>query len=188
MNKKFAISIIMTMFLAACASKPIEEPKAPATDNSPPATVPTPAAPATDSSNSSSTMAADASTAPKGELSPLKDPNNILSSRSVYFDYDKDEVKSEYRALVEAHAKYLVAHPNAKLVLQGNADDRGSREYNLALGQRRSVAVRKVMNVLGASDTQIETISYGKEKPRCSEQTDDCRAKNRRVDIVYDGE
>ncbi len=189
MNKKFAISVIITLFLAACASKPIEEPKAPTTDNSPPAaTAPAPAPASSSDSSSSSTTSADTMAAPKAELNPLKDPNNILSTRSIFFDYDKDEVKSEYRALVEAHAKYLVAHPNAKLVLQGNADDRGSREYNLALGQRRSVAVRKVLNALGASDTQIETISYGKEKQRCSDQTEACWAQNRRVDIVYEGE
>jgi peptidoglycan-associated lipoprotein len=192
MNKKFAIRavmpILLTMLLAACASKPIEEPKAPMTDNSPPATVPVPAASSSDSSSSSSTTSADSNAAPKAELSPLKDPNNILSTRSIFFDYNKDDVKSEYRALVEAHAKYLTSHANAKLVLQGNADDRGSREYNLALGQRRSVAVRKVLNALGASDTQIETVSYGKEKQRCSDQTEACWAQNRRVDIVYEGE
>jgi peptidoglycan-associated lipoprotein len=185
MNKKFVVSVIMAMFLAACASKPIEEPKAPMKESSPPPAQ-TQEAPPADTSNSGATTTPAMET--KAEVNPLKDPNNILSTRSIYFDYDKDEVKSEYRALVEAHAKYLVEHPNAKLVLQGNTDDRGSREYNLALGQRRSAAVRKVMNVLGASDTQIETVSYGKEKPRCSDQAEACWAQNRRVDIVYDGE
>jgi peptidoglycan-associated lipoprotein len=184
MNKKFVVSVIMAMFLAACASKPIEEPKAPMKDSSPPPQ--TQEAPPADTSNSGANTTPTMET--KAEANPLKDPNNILSTRSIYFDYDKDEVKSEYRALVEAHAKYLVQHPNAKLVLQGNTDDRGSREYNLALGQRRSVAVRKVMNVLGASDTQIETVSYGKEKPRCSDQAEACWAQNRRVDVVYEGE
>jgi peptidoglycan-associated lipoprotein len=185
MNKKFAASVIMTLLLAACASKPIEEPKAPTTDNSPPAaTQPEASAESSNTNNATPEPVMEA----KAEVSPLKDPNNILSTRSIYFDYNKDEVKSEYRALVEAHAKYLVEHPNAKLVLQGNADDRGSREYNLALGQRRSVAVRKVMNVLGASDSQIETVSFGKEKPRCSDQNEACWSQNRRVDVVYDGE
>jgi peptidoglycan-associated lipoprotein len=183
MNKKFAASVIMTLFLAACASKPIEEPKAPVADSSPP-----PASQSEAPAANTSSATPEPVMETKVEVNPLKDPNNILSTRSIYFDYDKDEVKSEYRALVEAHAKYLVAHPNAKLVLQGNTDDRGSREYNLALGQRRSVAVRKVMNVLGASDSQIETVSFGKEKPRCSEQSEACWSQNRRVDIVYDGE
>ncbi|MCE9634001.1 MAG: peptidoglycan-associated lipoprotein Pal, partial [Methylophilales bacterium] len=124
----------------------------------------------------------------KAMLDPRKDPNNILYTRSVFFDFNKDEVKAEYRPLVEAHAKYLVEHPEAKLILQGNTDERGSREFNLALGQRRSVAVKNVMNVLGASDRQIETVSYGEEKPRCAEQTESCWAQNRRADIVYEGE
>jgi peptidoglycan-associated lipoprotein len=185
MNKKLAVSLIMSIFLAACASKPIEEPKAPVTESAPPAAT-QPEAPAPESSNANAAPEPVMET--KTEVNPLKDPNNILSTRSIYFDFDKDEVKSEYRALVEAHSKYLVEHPNAKLVLQGNADDRGSREYNLALGQRRSVAVRKAMIVLGATDAQIETISFGKEKPRCSEQTEACWSQNRRVDIVYQGE
>ena len=184
MNKKLAASIIITMFLAACASKPIEEPKAPMTDKSPP-----PAAPQKDMSDMSGGGAMPEKMADKSmEINPLRDPNNILSTRSIFFDYDKDVVKSEYQALVEAHSKYLIAHPNAKLMLQGNADDRGSPEYNLALGQRRSVAARKVMNVLGASDKQIETVSYGEEKQRCADKTEACWAQNRRVDIVYDGE
>ena len=106
----------------------------------------------------------------------------------MFFDFDKDAVKAEYRPLVEAHAKYLVANPNATVAVQGNTDDRGSREYNLALGQRRAVAVKKVMNVYGANDKQIETVSYGEEKPRCSDANEACWAQNRRADIVYSGE
>jgi len=121
-------------------------------------------------------------------VNPLTDPNNILSKRNVFFDFDKDEVKAEYRPLVEAHAKYLVANPDAKVAVQGNADDRGSREYNLALGQRRAAAVKKVMNVYGASDKQIETVSFGEEKARCAEQTEACWSQNRRADFVYAGE
>ena len=124
----------------------------------------------------------------KTTVNPLKDPNNILSKRSIYFDYDKDEVKPEYRPLVEAHAKYLKEHADAKVVLQGNADERGSREYNLALGQRRSVAVKKVMNVLGVNDKQIETVSFGEEKPMATGHDEASWSQNRRVDIVYQGE
>jgi peptidoglycan-associated lipoprotein len=124
----------------------------------------------------------------KMAVNPLKDPNNILSKRNIYFDFDKDEVKAEYRPLVEAHAKYLKDHAEAKVALQGNTDERGSREYNLALGQRRAVAVKKVMNLLGASDKQIETISYGEEKPHCAEKAESCWSQNRRADIVYEGE
>jgi peptidoglycan-associated lipoprotein len=190
MNKRLIGSIALAVLLAACSSKQVkEEPKA-AVEEKSPAAVTQPAksssadtAPVTDSSATATAMT-DASSS----MNPLKDPNNILSKRTVFFDFDKDEVKAEFRPLVEAHAKYLVQHPEARLVLQGSADDRGSREYNLALGQRRAVAVKKVMNVLGASDKQIETVSYGEEKGRCSEQNEACWSQNRRTDIIYAGE
>jgi len=183
MNKQLIGSVLLAALLAACSSKQVkEEPKAAVEDKSPAATVQAP----------ETTRAPTAETAPATEqnvaVNPLKDPNNILSKRSVYFDFDKDEVKAEFRPLVEAHAKYLTAHPDAKVALQGNADDRGSREYNLALGQRRSVAVKKAMNVLGVNDKQIETVSFGEEKARCSDKTEACWAENRRVDIIYAGE
>lgn len=186
MNKQLMGSILLAVFLVACSSKPVkEEPKAAVEDKSP--------APATTTRAPEHGKEAPAATAApvteqKMAVNPLKDPNNILSMRSIYFDFDKDEVKAEYRPLVEAHAKYLNEHAEAKVVLQGNADERGSREYNLALGQRRSVAVKKVMNVLGVGDKQIETISYGKEKPQCTDKTEACWAQNRRADIVYEGE
>lgn len=184
MNKQLIGTIVLAVFLSACSSKPVkEEPKAAVEDKSPVA-----AAKAPEPAKEAPPAEAAPMPEQKMTVNPLKDPNNILSKRSVYFDFDKDEVKPEYRALVEAHAKYLVAHADAKVALQGNADDRGSREYNLALGQRRSVAVKKVMNVLGVNDKQIETVSYGEEKPRCADKTEACWAENRRADIVYVGE
>jgi peptidoglycan-associated lipoprotein len=185
MNKQLIGSVLLAFCLAACSSKAVkEEPKAAVEDKSPAATAKAPAEPTREAPAAESAPVAEQQVT----VNPLKDPNNILSKRSIYFDFDKDEVKPEYRALVEAHAKYLVAHANAKVALQGNADERGSREYNLALGQRRSVAVKKAMNVLGASDKQIETVSYGEEKPQCAEHAEACWSKNRRVDIVYEGE
>jgi peptidoglycan-associated lipoprotein len=118
----------------------------------------------------------------------LKDPNNILSKRSVYFDYDKFEVKDEYRKIVEAHANFLKANPSAKMLIQGNADERGSREYNVGLGQRRSDSVKKMLTLLGAREDQIESVSLGEEKPVCTAATEDCWAKNRRGDMLYNGE
>ena len=188
MNKSLVMSVVLVSLLAACSSKPVkEEPKAAVEDKSPVAaqsTTKPAAAPSAASSDAATTPVAQSTSA----VNPLTDPGNILSKRSIYFDYDKDEVKAEYRALVEAHAKYLVANPNARLAVQGNADDRGSREYNLALGQRRAAAVKKVLNVYGASDKQIETVSYGEEKPRCNEAAESCWSQNRRADIVYAGE
>jgi peptidoglycan-associated lipoprotein len=181
MNKSLVMSVLLVSLLAACSSKPVkEDPKAAVEDKSPVATQTAPKA----DSGATTAPVAQTSTA----VNPLTDPNNILSKRNVYFDFDKDEVKAEYRPLVEAHAKYLVANPNARVALQGNADERGSREYNLALGQRRSAAVKKVLNVYGANDKQIETVSYGEEKPKATGHDEASYAENRRVDIVYAGE
>ena len=120
--------------------------------------------------------------------SPLHDPNNILYKRSVYFAYDKYEVTSDYRPLVEAHAKYLSGHSGAKVAIQGNCDERGSREYNLALGQRRADAVGKIMTLLGVPSRQIETVSFGEEKPKALGHDEASWAENRRSDIVYERE
>jgi len=118
----------------------------------------------------------------------LKDPNSILSKRQVYFDYDKFDIKDEYKGLVEAHAKFLRENPSAKMLIQGNADERGSREYNVGLGQRRSDTVKKMLTLLGAREDQIESVSLGEEKPVCAEHTEGCYAKNRRGDMLYSGE
>jgi len=120
-----------------------------------------------------------------GAVDPLNDPNSILAKRSVYYDFDKSDIKPEYRALVEAHAKYLKEHPNVKVRIEGNCDERGSREYNIALGQRRSGAVMKAMTLLGAPERNIEAISYGEEKPKATGHDEASWAENRRSDIVY---
>ena len=118
----------------------------------------------------------------------LKDPKSILSKRQIYFDLDKYEIKAEYKPLVEAHAKYLRENPSAKMLIQGNADDRGSREYNVGLGQRRSDTVKRALILLGARDSQIESVSLGEEKPVCTDQAEGCWSKNRRDDMLYNGE
>jgi peptidoglycan-associated lipoprotein len=122
------------------------------------------------------------------QASALKDPGSVLSKRQIFFDYDKFDVKDEYRPLVEAHAKYLRENPNAKMLIQGNADERGSREYNLALGQKRSDNVKKMLMLLGARESQLESVSLGEEKPACNEHNEDCWAKNRRGELLYGGE
>ena len=112
----------------------------------------------------------------------------VPAERSVYFDYDRFDIKSDYRGVVEAHAQYLRDNPGAKVLIQGNADERGSREYNVSLGQRRSDSLRKTLLLLGANETQIEAVSLGEEKPVCTQQAEDCWWKNRRDDIRYKGE
>jgi peptidoglycan-associated lipoprotein len=138
MKKSLFLASLLSLFLIGCSSTPIVD-------------VSKPAGPS--ASNDEKDL----------DLASLRDPNNILSKRSIYFDYDKDVVKAEYKDLLAAHAQYVASHPKAKMTLTGNTDDRGSREYNVSLGQKRSVSVKKSMNVLGAQDTQIETVSFGEE-------------------------
>lgn len=126
-----------------------------------------------------------------GGVSPfaqLKDPSSPLSKRSIYFDYDKFEIKDEYRPLVEAHARFLRENRTAKMLIQGNADERGSREYNVGLGQRRSDSLKKMLTLLGVRDDQMESVSLGEEKPSCAEHNEQCWSKNRRDDMLYNGE
>lgn len=118
----------------------------------------------------------------------LKDPNNILSKRVISFDFDSNLVKEEFRPLVTAHAKYVSQNTKAKMILQGHTDERGSREYNLALGQRRADAVKQMMTLLGADGARVETVSFGEEKPRVQGTSESAFAENRRAEIVYQGE
>ncbi|MDW8470184.1 MAG: peptidoglycan-associated lipoprotein Pal [Burkholderiales bacterium] len=177
--------------LAGCRSTPEEQSPAAVEERQPAAVAaPTPAPAAKPQPVKPGEIARVDLTAgkPAAAPSPLKDPANILSRRSIYFDYDRYEVKEEYRPIVEAHAKYLRENPEAKVLIQGNADERGSREYNIGLGQRRSDAVKRMLILLGARESQIEAVSLGEEKPVCTESNEACWAKNRRGDILYQGE
>lgn len=111
-----------------------------------------------------------------------------LRQRVVYFDFDKDEIKPEFQQIMACHAKYLQDRPMAQMRLEGNTDERGSKEYNLGLGERRANAVSSALQANGGSASQISVISYGKEKPVCREHNEDCWSKNRRVEIVYTAE
>lgn len=115
----------------------------------------------------------------------LTDKNSPLSQRSIYFDLDKYDVKSEYQAVVANHAKYLVANPGYKVLIQGNTDERGSREYNLSLGQKRADAVKRSLTLLGAKEGQVESVSLGEEKPKNAGSDEAAWAENRRADILY---
>ena len=111
-----------------------------------------------------------------------------LRQRVVYFDFNKSEIKPEFQQIMACHAKYLQDRPQAQMRLEGNTDERGSKEYNLGLGERRGNAVSSALQANGASASQISVISYGKEKPVCREHNEQCWAKNRRVEIVYTAE
>lgn len=173
---KLALAGSLAALLAACAGEQVKESPAAA-----PAPAVQTAAPA-----KSAPAARPRTVAPKpAVVNPLTDPGNILSKRSVYYPYDNYAVEPEFQPLIRAHAGYLKEHPGASVVIEGNCDERGSREYNLALGQRRADGVGKMMVVFGASAKQIETISFGEEKPQAAGHDESSWSQNRRSDIVY---
>ena len=123
-----------------------------------------------------------------GSFQDLKNPASPLSQRRILFDFDSAAIRDEYRGLLESHAKFLKQEKSAKVILQGHADERGSREYNLALGQRRAESVYKAMNLLGVPDAQIEAVSLGEEKPVAEGHDEEAWKQNRRAEILYHGE
>jgi peptidoglycan-associated lipoprotein len=171
--------IAAALLLAACASTPLEDTTtAPVTDKSAGSAAGKPG----DSTDSRGVARVD--TTPKG-MDPLNDPSSPLAKRSVYFDFDSFVVKPEFQGVVEAHGKYLVANPARRLVVEGNADERGSREYNLALGQKRAEAVKSRLRLIGVQEMQVETISLGEEKPVATGSDEASWAQNRRADLNY---
>lgn len=113
------------------------------------------------------------------------DSDSCLRQRVVYFDLDRSEIRPEFQAAVACHASYLHQFPGARVSLEGNADERGTREYNLGLGERRGNAVSSALGAAGASSSQLNVVSYGEERPVCKDHSDGCWQKNRRVEIVY---
>jgi len=120
-----------------------------------------------------------------GDKDPLNDPASPLSRRSIYFDFDSFAIRDEYRGTIDAHARYLTSNQGRRVLIQGNTDERGSREYNLALGQKRAEAVRRALAVLGVSEGQMEAVSLGEERPRATGSDEASWAENRRADLVY---
>jgi peptidoglycan-associated lipoprotein len=171
--KKVLFPALALALIAGCASTPETKPTEPqASPAQPPAAPPSTAVQPLQPS------------AVQGES--LKE--GTLAKRSVFYDLDQYNIKDEYRPLLQAHGKYLAEHRNAKMLVQGNCDERGSREYNIALGQRRSEGVKKMLVLMGATDSQVEPVSLGEEKPRCTEHAESCWSQNRRSDMLYGGE
>lgn len=164
--KKIVISLVLVNLLAACASnKPAESTAAPA-----------------DGTAAASTKAAPATMT---HADALNDPASILAKRSVYYPFDVDAVQDADKPVVQAHGQYLAANPDRKVRLEGNCDERGSNEYNLGLGQRRADGVKKMLMLSGAKSSQLDSISYGEEKPSASGHDEASWAQNRRTDIKY---
>jgi peptidoglycan-associated lipoprotein len=161
---RLALAVLMIGALAACKSAPKADENANAGSMS---TQPNPNAVA------------------QVNVDPLNDPNSPLAKRSVYFDFDSYAVKDDYQSVVQAHAQYLKTHPERHVLIQGNTDERGTSEYNLALGQKRAEAVRKALSLMGVPDSQMEAVSLGKEKPLATGHDEASWAQNRRADLVY---
>jgi peptidoglycan-associated lipoprotein len=119
------------------------------------------------------------------QLTELEDPSSPLSQRVFYFDFDSNEIKPDYAAALEAHGRYLAAHPEARAVIEGHTDERGSQEYNLALGERRAEAVKRVLVLNGATAEQVQSVSYGEEKPAMDGSSESAWSQNRRAELVY---
>ena len=181
--KKILFTAFVAAVLAGCQTTPTE---APVEDKSTAAGATTPSTQS--GASTAGTRQGAVSGSNTGAGNPLKDPNNILSKRAIYFEFDSFTVSDQYKPIVEAHAKYLQANRQARVALQGNADERGSREYNIALGQKRADAVKRMMTLMGVQDVVVETVSFGEEKPRNPGHDEAAWAENRRVDIVYAGE
>ena len=174
MNHLALVAAATSLLFAGCTSTPVA-PEAPKPVAVAPAPTPAPVAP----KPAESTVA-------KVVVPAHLDANNLISKeRSVYFDYDNFSIKSDYTALVERQGKYLASNANLSIKVEGNADERGSSEYNLALGQKRAEAVARALKVYGVKDAQVEATSWGKEKPKDTAHTEAAWAQNRRADIVY---
>ena len=182
-SKQAAIVTALLLLLSACSTVKLDE-SAPVEDRTGkpvPQITTLPPYPGDPGLSADSTV----NTTTSSSKDPLDDPASILAKRSIYFDLDSYVVKDEFKPVIEAHAKYLISRKDRKIIIQGNTDERGGSEYNLALGQKRSEAVRRALQLLGVSDTQMEAISLGKEKPKATGSGEEAWAENRRADIVY---
>lgn len=181
------LTALTIVTLAACSSTPTQEQPPAGVEDRQPSGAQQPGA-QTQPVQPGGVRSVDLTAGQKPGASPLTDPGSILSKRSIYYDLDKFDIKDEYKGLVEAHARYLRDNRGAKMLIQGNTDERGSREYNLALGQRRAESVKKMLMLLGAQESQVEAVSLGEEKPKAAGSSEEAWAQNRRSDILYAGE
>ena len=170
MIKSLSLTLCAAAALAACSSTPLTPPPAPVASAQTP-----PPAPATPAQSSVATVT----------LDPLDDPKSTLAGRSIYFAYDDFSIDSKYQPLVQAHGQYLQSHAAVQIRVEGNTDERGSREYNLSLGDRRAQMVAKQLELMGAKAAQIEAVSYGEERPKAEGHDEAAWAENRRADIRY---
>lgn len=168
---RWLMAIMIAIAIAGCQPKP----------------KPTEPAPVEEGPTTQPTVTTEAAPDPQDytDVRNFENPESLLSKRVIYFDFDRSVVKPEYRPVLAAHAAYLAAHSGARVTLEGHADERGTREYNLGLGERRGNAAMGLMSAQGARGNQLNVVSYGEERPVCRVSDEDCWAQNRRVEIVY---
>lgn len=182
-NRLVWIAVIAVALLAGCASHKPKPGASAGSGNVPPLPESSQSAGAGGANAQGENGAAATEASGAGANSALNTAQ--LQNRVVYFDFDSSDIKPEYNELIGAHAKNLVAHTQLRVRLEGNTDERGSREYNIGLGERRAQAVRQALMLQGVAASQITTVSYGEERPAVTGHTEDAWAKNRRVEIVY---
>ncbi len=176
MNKHVFLAAAVAALMAGCSSVPLND--VPVEDRTATTTGPGGAGGGGSGTQSTVTQVLAEPTGSAGQ-----GPANV--ARIIYFDYDSNSIKPQYQSLVEAHARFLKGGGGKHVVVEGHTDDRGGREYNLALGQRRAEAVRRALNLLGVPDSQVEAVSFGKEKPAVPGGDENAWAQNRRAEIVY---
>jgi len=176
MSTRLFFVISLTILLLGCSKDQVKE-------DEPVEVTDLTADPASSSEDGAQTYGAEDDSGPA--FSQLDDPQSPLSVRTIYFEYDSSEISSDYRSTVEAHSLYLQQNPSTSVILEGHGDERGSREYNLALGERRAKAVRQQMLLLGANSNQIRLVSYGEERPASDGHDESSWQQNRRVEILY---
>ena len=183
MTRKIILLLVLGIFITACETTPEQDTDPEVVDK-------------TDSAEMTDDGAADAGTGSEaqafgaegdqaGALQQLENPDSLLSVRVIYFEYDSSTVLAQFEEIIQAHAAFLQANPGVVTTLEGHADERGSREYNLALGERRAQAVKKQLVVLGAVTEQVRTVSYGEERPADPGHDEQAWSLNRRVEFVY---
>ena len=172
---RVVILLLPVFVLWGCESTPDVEEEASAT-------------PVSTSDSGASTSAADSGSGATAKPMPQAAPdtsNDLLSQNIVYFDYDRNDIKGEFKDVIMAHANYLASNPSAKMMIEGHADERGTREYNIGLGDRRANAVRQLLVLQGASSSQVDSISYGEERPSATGHDESSWSQNRRAELVY---
>jgi peptidoglycan-associated lipoprotein len=177
MKRIFAIALLMAgaALLSGCPKKHnvIEPPNAGSQVSS------------SDEGASTSSRALNGDASAQGANGMGADATGPLARKVIYFDFDKSEIKPEFADVVAAHARNLTSHPNAKMKLEGNTDERGTREYNIGLGERRAQAVRRALMLQGVAESQLTTVSFGAERPAADGDDEAAWAQNRRVEMVY---